>query len=69
MIDNHTNTFNLVNKFNNIFNIYVSFQTSINNCLNIDPMDFEKFVTDKKTILQNDPLREILLYPHDDVSV
>lgn len=31
-------------------------------------MDFEKFVLENKTILLNDPLREILLYPPDDVS-
>lgn len=32
-------------------------------------LDFEKYIQENKTLLLNDPLREILLYPSDDVSV
>lgn len=35
----------------------------------VDPIDFENFVLKNKTLLQNDPQRELLLYPQDDVSV
>ncbi|XP_015607279.1 dedicator of cytokinesis protein 9 isoform X3 [Cephus cinctus] len=34
----------------------------------VDPIDFESFVLKNKTLLQNDPQRELLLYPQDDVS-
>lgn len=34
----------------------------------VDPLDFESFILKNKTILQNDPQRELLLYPPDDVS-
>ncbi|XP_046469333.1 dedicator of cytokinesis protein 9 isoform X6 [Neodiprion pinetum] len=34
----------------------------------VDPIDFENFVQKNKTLLQNDPQRELLLYPQDDVS-
>ncbi|XP_035734604.1 dedicator of cytokinesis protein 9-like isoform X2 [Vespa mandarinia] len=34
----------------------------------VDPIDFESFVLKNKTLLQNDPQRELLLYPPDDVS-
>ncbi|XP_066583188.1 dedicator of cytokinesis protein 9 isoform X2 [Prorops nasuta] len=34
----------------------------------VDPIDFENFVLKNKTLLQNDPQRELLLYPQDDVS-
>ncbi|KAK0080760.1 hypothetical protein PV326_008002, partial [Microctonus aethiopoides] len=34
----------------------------------VDPIDFESFVLKNKTLLQNDPQRELLLYPTDDVS-
>lgn len=32
-------------------------------------LDFERYIQENKTLLLNDPLREILLYPTDDVSV
>lgn len=32
-------------------------------------LDFEQYIQDNKTLLMNDPLRDILLYPTDDVSV
>ncbi|XP_026738501.1 dedicator of cytokinesis protein 9 isoform X2 [Trichoplusia ni] len=31
-------------------------------------LDFEQYIQDNKTLLLNDPLRDILLYPTDDVS-
>ncbi|XP_043462362.1 dedicator of cytokinesis protein 9 isoform X3 [Leptopilina heterotoma] len=34
----------------------------------VEPIDFENFVLKNKTLLQNDPQRELLLYPQDDVS-
>ncbi|XP_006571706.1 dedicator of cytokinesis protein 9 isoform X1 [Apis mellifera] len=34
----------------------------------VEPIDFESFVLKNKTLLQNDPQRELLLYPQDDVS-
>ncbi|KAG5678742.1 hypothetical protein PVAND_008388 [Polypedilum vanderplanki] len=33
-----------------------------------DPIDFESFILKNKTLIQNDPQRELLLYPNDDVS-
>ncbi|CAL1287948.1 unnamed protein product [Larinioides sclopetarius] len=33
----------------------------------IEPVDFEVFFHKNKTLLQNDPLREMLLFPQDDV--
>lgn len=35
----------------------------------MDPIDFESFILKNKTLMQNDPQRELLLYPPDDVSV
>lgn len=35
----------------------------------VEPIDFENFVYKNKTLIQNDPQRELLLYPNDDVSV
>jgi hypothetical protein len=35
----------------------------------VEPIDFETFILRNKTVLQNDPQRELLLYPLDDVSV
>lgn len=34
-----------------------------------EPIDFEGFILKNKTLIQNDPQRELLLYPNDDVSV
>ncbi|CAG9862855.1 unnamed protein product [Phyllotreta striolata] len=34
----------------------------------VEPLDFETFVIKNKTVLQNDPERELLLYPPDDIS-
>ncbi|KAL1490945.1 hypothetical protein ABEB36_011614 [Hypothenemus hampei] len=34
----------------------------------VDPIDFEQFLIKHRTILQNDPQRELLLYPPDDIS-
>lgn len=35
----------------------------------VEPIDYETFIQKNRTILQNDPQRELLLYPQDDVSV
>jgi hypothetical protein len=35
----------------------------------VEPLDFENFLLKNKTVLQNDPQRELLLYPSDDISV
>lgn len=35
----------------------------------VEPLDFESFIIKNKTVLQNDPQRELLLYPPDDISV
>lgn len=35
----------------------------------VEPLDFEDFILKNKTVLQNDPQRELLLYPSDDISV
>jgi len=35
----------------------------------VDPIDYESVIAKNKTLLQNDPQREMLLFPHDDVSV
>ncbi|ERL87077.1 hypothetical protein D910_04478 [Dendroctonus ponderosae] len=34
----------------------------------VDPLDFEQFLIKHRTVLQNDPQRELLLYPNDDIS-
>lgn len=34
----------------------------------VEPIDYEDFFNKHKTIIQNDPLRELLLYPTDDVT-
>ncbi|KAK7073468.1 hypothetical protein SK128_016964, partial [Halocaridina rubra] len=33
-----------------------------------DPIDFEEYVSKNKVMLNNDPLRELLLFPPDDIS-
>ncbi|XP_064541886.1 dedicator of cytokinesis protein 9 isoform X3 [Drosophila montana] len=34
----------------------------------VEPIDFEAFIAKNKTLIQNDPQRELLIYPADDVS-
>ncbi|XP_058818407.1 dedicator of cytokinesis protein 9 isoform X5 [Topomyia yanbarensis] len=34
----------------------------------VEPIDFEGFIIKNKTLIQNDPQRELLLYPSDDVT-
>lgn len=34
----------------------------------VEPLDYEQFVYKNKTILQNDPQREMLFFPPDDIS-
>ncbi|XP_037961001.1 dedicator of cytokinesis protein 9 isoform X2 [Teleopsis dalmanni] len=40
----------------------------LNKPLVVEPIDFESFVAKNKTLIQNDPQRELLIYPNDDVS-
>lgn len=35
----------------------------------VDPVDYEEYVTKNRTILQNDPQRELLLFPLDDFEI
>ena len=35
----------------------------------VDPIDYETVIVKNKTLLHNDPEREMLIFPHDDVSV
>lgn len=44
-------------------------QSAQNQHLLVEPIDFENFILKNKTLIQNDPQRELLLYPNDDVSV
>ena len=34
-----------------------------------DPIDYEKFVTENNKILEEDPHKEMLVFPEDDVTV
>jgi len=34
-----------------------------------EPLDYENVIVKQKTLMHNDPLREMLIFPHDDVSV
>ncbi|XP_017854230.1 dedicator of cytokinesis protein 9 isoform X11 [Drosophila busckii] len=34
----------------------------------VEPIDFEAFIAKNKTLIQNDPQRELLIYPADDVT-
>lgn len=34
-----------------------------------EPLDYEKFVIEKAVLLENDPQRELLMFPRDDVEV
>lgn len=47
----------------------ISFFHFQNKHLAVEPIDFENFILKNKTLIQNDPQRELLLYPTDDVSV
>ncbi|XP_070133933.1 dedicator of cytokinesis protein 9 isoform X4 [Drosophila bipectinata] len=40
----------------------------LNKPLVVEPIDFEAFIAKNKTVIQNDPQRELLIYPADDVS-
>ncbi|RZC34337.1 dedicator of cytokinesis protein 9 [Asbolus verrucosus] len=42
--------------------------TKLNKPQLVEPLDFENFLLKNKTVLQNDPQRELLLYPPDDIS-
>ncbi|XP_063703194.1 dedicator of cytokinesis protein 9 isoform X3 [Culicoides brevitarsis] len=42
--------------------------TNLSKPILVEPIDFESFVQKNKTLIQNDPQRELLMYPSDDVS-
>lgn len=44
-------------------------QTNQNKPVLVEPIDFEGFIAKNRTVIQNDPHRELLLYPSDDVMV
>ena len=35
----------------------------------VEPLDYENVIVKNRTILHNDPQRDMLLFPHDDVTV
>ena len=35
----------------------------------VEPLDYETVLVKNRTILHNDPQRELLIFPYDDVSV
>ncbi len=35
----------------------------------VDPIDYEKFLQENMSLLESSPLRDMLLFPQDDVSV
>lgn len=57
---------NLYKNANLILNLFLILQ---NKHFVVEPIDFENFILKNKTLIQNDPQRELLLYPTDDVSV
>ena len=50
----------------NILSYFYQFQNKLQM---VDPINFEDYISKNKTLLQNDPHRELLVYPSDDVSV
>lgn len=58
-------------KNSKLFFIAYSYETSIFQVKPrlADPIDFEEFVSKNKVMLNNDPLRELLMYPVDDITV
>ncbi|XP_049532929.1 dedicator of cytokinesis protein 11 isoform X2 [Anopheles darlingi] len=42
--------------------------TSLTKPVIVEPIDFEAFILKNRTLIQNDPHRELVLYPNDDVS-
>ncbi|XP_058818406.1 dedicator of cytokinesis protein 9 isoform X4 [Topomyia yanbarensis] len=42
--------------------------SQVNKPVLVEPIDFEGFIIKNKTLIQNDPQRELLLYPSDDVT-
>lgn len=35
----------------------------------VEPVDYETYVSKNKTILHNDPQREMLTFPYDDIVI
>ncbi|VDO20091.1 unnamed protein product [Haemonchus placei] len=46
----------------------VSAQSTTRRVIPVEPLDYEKFVTEKAILLENDPQRELLMFPRDDVE-
>lgn len=43
--------------------------TSTVNIEVVDPIDYEKFVAEHLSMLESSPLKDMLLFPEDDISV
>ena len=43
--------------------------TSAVNIEVVDPIDYEKFVKENMSMLESSPLKDLLLFPEDDISV
>lgn len=46
--------------------------SSVSSSVNIDvvdPIDYERFVKENKSLLESSPLKDLFLFPSDDVSV
>ena len=35
----------------------------------VDPIDYEKFIKENMSLLESSPLKDMLLFPEDDISV
>ncbi|VDP49002.1 unnamed protein product [Heligmosomoides polygyrus] len=46
----------------------ISAQSSSRRVVAAEPLDYEKFVIEKAVLLENDPQRELLMFPRDDVE-
>ncbi|KAE9413296.1 hypothetical protein Angca_009317, partial [Angiostrongylus cantonensis] len=46
----------------------ISAQNTSRRVFAAEPLDYEKFITEKATELENDPQRELLMFPRDDVE-
>lgn len=43
--------------------------TSAVNIEVVDPIDYEKFIRENMSLLDSSPLKDMLLFPEDDISV
>ncbi|KAJ1360537.1 hypothetical protein KIN20_019531 [Parelaphostrongylus tenuis] len=46
----------------------ISAQNTSRRAFTADPLDYEKFVSENATLLENDPQRELLMFPRDDIE-